>query len=677
MATNFVSGFGMPPGPPTSVSPDTGPAARDSDQGTTHSDDSKQANTRIGNLTDAEIVSQIERYRNEAFMREYIIRNTWLDCYGQYRNKQDFDDKAPWQSRITFAKAHSAVKNFVAQIMRLLMQSEQWITVEPGEVNPTVDLKRTAPLVEKTVLRLLDNAHFRSQFRDALEFSAIGAPGVLKIGWIYQNKLDLSVGGDDTGPLLIQKKRKEGQLYVQSIDPWHMWWGPRTRENNRYDFLIEESLVDVDELKAQKGLDNTDELEHVDRIADQMYFADQVYTRDFARYDKRLVPAEHYRKQALIWEYWGDIIDVHTQEVVDANVHILIANRTTMLKYEKNPYWDMLPPYVVFSPLVVAGRFPGQGLLEMNTSIKDGIDRLAQMQEDHLKFSVVPMLEVEASALENPEGDMQTGVQPGKVFYKRAGAGAQAVSGVQFPQLGNASFNFQLEMGKEYQRGTFITEQSQGLLDVKGETTATEVQQTQLQSTLNIADIAQTIEDNCLNFVAEKTWSRAFQYIDATTKPTWSELLGPQIGGLLDQLPIQTRIQLIWGRYNFKAHGLSRSIERQQNLSKYKDLMMTMAQFGPQALTAVGLNLSAFLRRMFDAYHFPDPWELVSPDAEEMQEQQRQAQLAAQSPFLQAQAKAHGAIASSREANDQQTLQKLLDAAMSLGQPPERPGGAP
>ena len=421
-AANAISSFGMPPGrPDINVSlPDKGPAARDSDEGSEKANDNSSKTGRAGNLSDAEIVSQIERYRNEAFMREYIIRNNWLDCYGQYRNKQDFDDKAPWQSRITFAKAHSAVKNFVAQIMRLLQQSEQWITVEPGEVNPTVDLKRTAPLVEKVVLRLLDNAHFRSQFRDALEFGAICGMGVLKIGWAYQNKTDLSVGGDDTGPMLVQKQRKEGQLYVQSIDPFHIWFGPRTRDNNRFDFIIEETLVDVDELKSQKNLENTTELEHVDRIADQMYFADQVYTRDFARYDKRQIPAEHYRKQALVWEYWGDVVDVHTQKIVDSNVHILIANRTTVLKYEKNPYWDSLPPYIVFSPLVVAGRFPGQGLLEMNMSVKDGIDRLAQMQEDHLKFSVVPMMEVEASALENPEGDMQTGVQPGKVFLQKS-----------------------------------------------------------------------------------------------------------------------------------------------------------------------------------------------------------------------------------------------------------------
>lgn len=676
MASNILSSFGAPSGRPLSVAVDEPPATTDSDtaKGTTHSDDSNEATTRdnIG-LSDAEIVSQVERYRNEAYMREFIIRSTWLDAYGQYRNKQDFDDKAPWQSRITYAKAHSAIKNFVANIMRLLMQSEQWVTVEPGETNPTIDLQKTSPLVEKVVLRLADNAHFRSQLRDALEFGSICGMGVLKLGWAYQNTMDMSVGGDDTGPVLIQKQRKEGQLYVQSIDPFHIWFGPRTRDNNRFDFVIEESLVDVDELKAQKGLSNTDELEHVDRIADQMFFADQVYTRDFARYDKRMVPAETYRKQAMLWEYWGDLVDPHTQAVIKKNQRILIANRTTILKMEDNPYWDNLPPYIVFSPLVVAGRFPGQGLLEMNMSIKDAIDRVAQMQEDHLKFSVVPMLEVEASALENPEGDMQTGVQPGKVFYKRAGAGAQAVSGVQFPQLSNSSFNFQGSMEKEYQRGTFITDQAQGILDVKGETTATEVQNTQLQSSLILADIAQNIEDGCLGFVAEKIWQRAFQFVDSTSNPTWSELLGPEVGGFLDQLPTSRRLPLILGKYNFKAHGLSRSIERQQNLSKYKDLLMTFAQLGPQALTQAGLQLPVLLKRIFDAYHFPDPAELIAPNAADMQEQARQAQIAQQNPFLAAQAKAHGAIAASREQNDQATQQKLLDAVLQMHQNPQQP----
>ncbi len=96
---------------------------------------------------------------------------------------------------------------------------------------------------------------------------------------------------------------------------------------------------------------------------------------------------------------------------------------------------------------------------------------------------------------------------------------------------------------------------------------------------------------------------------------------------------------------------------------------MTMAQFGPQAMNMIGVNLAEFFRRMFDSYHFPEPWALVSEQADEMQEQMRQAQIAQQNPFLQAQAQAHGAIAQSREENDHQTLQKLLDLGLQMHQP--------
>ena len=92
---------------------------------------------------------------------------------------------------------------------------------------------------------------------------------------------------------------------------------------------------------------------------------------------------------------------------------------------------------------------------------------------------------------------------------------------------------------------------------------------------------------------------------------------------------------------------------------------MTFAQLGPEALTGSGLQLPVLLRRIFTAYHFPDPWELISPDAEAMQEQQRQAALAQQNPFYQAQAKAHGQMAAQRDQSYQETLQKLLDAALA------------
>src|SRR5437868_6655524 len=115
-------------------------------------------NTR--DLRDTDIVSQILRYREEAWHRDYVVRDKWLQCYQLTRNHQDFTDKAPWQSRLTLAKAHAAVKQFVANIVRLLLSSQQWVTVEPGE--PNQQLKVTAPMVESAVLNLCDTPDRKS-----------------------------------------------------------------------------------------------------------------------------------------------------------------------------------------------------------------------------------------------------------------------------------------------------------------------------------------------------------------------------------------------------------------------------------------------------------------------------------------------------------------------------------
>jgi hypothetical protein len=471
-------------------------------------------NTR--DLKDTDIVAQLLRYREEAWHRDYVVRDKWLQCYQMTRNHQDFTDKAPWQSRLVLAKAHAAVKQFVANIVRLLLSSQQWVTVEAGEANP--QLKLTAPYVESSILSIMDTPEFRYEFRDALEFGGAIGVGAMRVDWSYAERNDLTVqlGRDgSSAPIsgssfgISQKQRKEGYIKFSSVDPFHLWWGPRTKGMRDFDWVMEESYADIASLKSTgSGFDNIDNIwaDTPDQSAITRSYEQQ-------RKDKRIAP-ETTRKQIHLLEYWGDLVDTRTNEIAAKNRHIVIANRTNIIKNEDNPYWDRKPPYILFSPLIVAGRWPGQGIIEIALPILNEINFVAQKMSDHLSFSVVPMLEVEATALENPEGDIQTGIQPGKVFYRRSGAGMQAVQGVQMPQLSNSAFNFQLAMDKEVQRSTFITEVTQGLTDAKGETTATEVNATTQFASALIADIAQYIEDGLLSPLAECVWSRAFQFID-------------------------------------------------------------------------------------------------------------------------------------------------------------------
>ena len=61
-------------------------------------------NKHTADLKDTDIVSQLLRYREEAWHRDYVVRDKWLQCYQMMRNHQDFTDKAPWQSRLVLSK---------------------------------------------------------------------------------------------------------------------------------------------------------------------------------------------------------------------------------------------------------------------------------------------------------------------------------------------------------------------------------------------------------------------------------------------------------------------------------------------------------------------------------------------------------------------------------------------
>src|SRR5216683_280642 len=307
--------------------------------------DTAQKSKATTALRESGIVSQILRYREEAWHRDYVVRDKWLQCYQQVRGHQDFTDKAPWQSRLTLPKAYAAVKQFTANIFSLLMASEQWVTVEPGEANP--NLKKYSPLVESAVLKLTNTPQCRLEIRDSLDFGGTIGVMALRIDWAYGEKNEVgiySLGRDGSSTPsggaaeIKQNQRKEGYIKFTSCDPFHLWWGPRTKGGRDFDWIMEESYADIAALKAQGTFDNLDKIygDTPDQSAITRSYEQQ-------RKDKRIAP-ETTRKQIHLLEYWGDLVDTRTNEVTAKNRHIVIANRTTIIKNEDNPYWDRKPP---------------------------------------------------------------------------------------------------------------------------------------------------------------------------------------------------------------------------------------------------------------------------------------------------------------------------------------------
>ncbi len=584
-------------------------------------------NPRVGNLTDEKIVDQIKRLKTEGRDRLADIFNVMLSCYDQYRNKADFSAKESWQSRITIAKGHAAVKHATANILKLLTQTAQPITVE----DDTPRMVSWAPDVEKVVLKLWQKANYRECMRDTLEGGFACGLGAVKTTWNFDERNRTTLGDENNQPVAINTTMLEGKLRLSSLDPWNITFGPSTKQFGKVDWIIEESVVEIPDLLEMSKVGGQQMFENVDKFIKEDFSADD-YRQQIRRRKDEIQPREHIRHTARLWEFMGDLVDEDKQEIVQRDAHILIVNEKYLLKFGTIPYWDKKKGYIIFSPLSVAFRFPGQGILETSRAIKESIDEIAQMQVDKLKFSLLAMFEADMGQLENPE-DLATGVEPGKFFRKRPGsAGVQVIRPIEIPGITNDSFNALTAYHNEYQRGTFITDVTQGMLDTKGETTATEIQQVQANTTLMLADIAMHIEDTLLAPLAELTWDRAFQFMDANSNPSWTSVLGGQHGAFLDQLGRAERMSIIQGDYNFTARGLSRVLERKQQLQNLLQFFGVVGQFGPMFIPFI--NMPDLFRRIFESFHFEEPMRLLSPQAQQVMQQMTKNLLAQQDPNM-------------------------------------------
>ena len=622
-----------------------------------------------GKISERQLVDQICRYHKEDSDRMARIMDVMLRCYDQYRGKYDFSDKEEWQSRITINKGHAAVKHAVANILKLLVQSPQPVSVEEFSGFQGYVKMFFAADVEKAVTKLWESAHYREVLRDILEGGFACGLGALKVNSQMGERNFTSIGYNDEGQMAaFTETRLQWHLGLHSIDPWKITFGPRSGQMGKIDRIIETVMIDIPTLRAM-GFDSEAikklEKEDVNSPKEEL----QEHRKDLR------IPRESLRKECMVWEYFGDVVDEQTQEIIAYDQHIFIGNQHSILKVEDCPYWDKKKGYVLFSPLNVAFRFPGEGLLEQATSIHDAITEIAQMDVDHLKFSLLNMFEVDMQMMENPE-DIATGVEPGKFFRKRPGTGGvQMIRPVEINPLTGDSFNALSIFHNEYQRNTFITDVTQGMLDTKGETTATEVSQVQANTTLMLSDISLHIEDTLISPMAELTWDRAFQYIDANSNPNWSMLLGDWRGQYFDSLPIDQRVAMVQGDYRFIARGLSRSIERTMNLQKLINFVQVIGQFGEVFVPFV--NMPDIFRRIFESFHFEDPHLMLSPQAIQIQEQMQHNLVMAANPATAAiaqmgsqmalqGAKTQGAIDTANVGAENQAVIEMLKGMMQM-----------
>lgn len=149
-------------------------------------------------------------------------------------------------------------------------------------------------------------------------------------------------------------------------------------------------------------------------------------------------------------------------------VILVIANGSTLLKVEKNPYMKGDRPVVAFSWDIVPSRFWGRGICEKAYNSQKALDTELRARVDALALTVHPMMAIDASRM--PRG-AKLDIRPGKTLLTN-GNPAEILQPFNFGSLDQVTFNQAQQLQSMVQQSTGAIDSAGIPASINGEGTA-------------------------------------------------------------------------------------------------------------------------------------------------------------------------------------------------------------
>jgi len=162
-----------------------------------------------------------------------------------------------------------------------------------------------------------------------------------------------------------------------------------------------------------------------------------------------------------------DIIPVDKDQSY-TEVIMVIANGSTILKVENNPYMKKDRPVVAFSWDLVPFKFWGRGICEKAYNSQKALDTELRARIDALALTVHPMMAVDASRM--PRGS-KLDIRPGKTILTN-GSPAEILQPFKFGSLDQVSFAQASQLQSMVQQATGAIDSAGIPASINGEGTA-------------------------------------------------------------------------------------------------------------------------------------------------------------------------------------------------------------
>lgn len=421
-------------------------------------------------------VDYVEEFVRTSAEANRDIREIQQECWKVYQEEAppNYGLKESWQSKVIIPKPHGAVQFAQAAVKQAF--STDFLTVED----------QRNPKLARFWRKMLDIQYNRQHGQFVKRFTA-GAG----FGFATGQSLEF-----------IPIWRPGEGLHLSLVEPWKIHRDPDALSQEPRSGLgwVHEEWQDLwalQEAERQGRYVNTKGLQTMSSAAtsgsgqDQNPQNFQMDRHRIAQLRRQIWTRNRFRTSALTREYWGSVLDSQGNLLHPRLTTTIAADRVIGMP-RPVPYESIPWPGTSFSPLPNFLRFEGRSLLQSVRSLWYYMCNLNALHIDYLNWQVNPMTEIEIQRMEDQD-DLDP--FPGKTYLVRTGLnGNPAVRTVDRRSNTNEVLANKQAADGDFQRGTFINDNIQGLPGFRQQVTARESAQNLRQSMTVFSIIGENLD---------------------------------------------------------------------------------------------------------------------------------------------------------------------------------------
>lgn len=537
----------------------------------------KRKDEQLGSreLDEAYVVKWLNDCRTESRASKLNRMNLNRDNFAMYQLEHNFEHKMDGQSKEVLSKVRNAVESSKAFFQQALADLDDWYRIVSRDGTEGIGMPIRPEEMQKLMNYMLKRCDYFSHVGEQTQLGLLGSLAVSKVGGEMVPKPKFKTKAQGKGA------KYEKHVVVSDDKTWELRYGSKRQEDYYPDptggglYEMDEEMVDLHVVRAlAEGPDAIYDMEIVQELKPWGNEDVQEQRKSRETGQNQYIPM---RPRVKISEYWGNIVDNITGELLAENVVFTVANRQKVIrKPTPNPLWHQRSPINSAALIEVAHSVWGIAMMDAGTKHNRSLIELFNLMLDSAMKDVWGVNQIRTDVLEDPS-QVTDGIRWGTNLRINSGlpVGGKVMEPVITGQISGEVLNMFNLLNQETLTSMKTNDMRMGAQSMR-QVKATEVVAAENSITSEFQGIAKNFEEKKIQPELELGCWTICQNWDRIDKEVFVGIFGKERGEELAALEPQEVFVATINGMKFEVFGISLTLRRQADFRKWTTLLQVI-----------------------------------------------------------------------------------------------------